>query len=154
MANVRNTDIHEENFPVATPQNASAVAEHSEGSRTPLPKFQLALLMLIQFSEPITALVIYPFINQFVRLTGITGGDDRKTGYYAGIIVSDMASKSDTLIIFTYFRNLLSFLLKAPLSFTGVVCPIALAEDLCCSLLLSGSPWPLSNSDIQLGSYP
>lgn len=57
--------------------------------RTPLPKFQLFIVFLIQFAEPITASVIYPFINQFVRDTGVTGGDQRKTGYYAGIIVSD-----------------------------------------------------------------
>ena len=54
---------------------------------TPLPKFQLFIIFLIQFAEPITALVIYPFINQFVRETGVTDGDERKTGYYAGIIV-------------------------------------------------------------------
>ncbi|TFK31030.1 major facilitator superfamily multidrug-resistance, DHA1 sub-family, partial [Crucibulum laeve] len=58
--------------------------------RTPLPKFQLFIVLLIQFAEPITGCVIYPFINQFVRAidTGVTGGDERKTGYYAGIIES------------------------------------------------------------------
>jgi hypothetical protein len=56
--------------------------------RTPLPKFQLVIVYLIQFTEPITALVIFPFINQYVHESGITGGDQRKTGYYAGIIVS------------------------------------------------------------------
>ena len=54
---------------------------------TPLPKLQMFILFLIQFSEPIAGLVIYPFINQLVRETGITQGDDRKTGYYAGVIV-------------------------------------------------------------------
>ncbi|KZP23804.1 MFS general substrate transporter [Athelia psychrophila] len=33
-------------------------------------------------------LVIYPFVNQLVRDTGITGGDQRKTGYFAGLIES------------------------------------------------------------------
>ena len=61
----------------------SAVAEKP----TPLPKFQIFIVLLIQFGEPITALVIYPFVNQFVRETGIINGDERKTGYYAGIIV-------------------------------------------------------------------
>ncbi|RDB26338.1 Protein ZINC INDUCED FACILITATOR-LIKE 1 [Hypsizygus marmoreus] len=56
--------------------------------RTSLPKFQLFIVFLIQFSEPITATVIYPFVNQFVRDTGVTRGDERKTGYYAGIIES------------------------------------------------------------------
>ncbi|PFH48483.1 hypothetical protein AMATHDRAFT_149852 [Amanita thiersii Skay4041] len=55
--------------------------------KTPLP-WQLFIVILIQFAEPITATVIYPFINQFVRETGITGGDERKTGYFAGIIES------------------------------------------------------------------
>ena len=54
---------------------------------TPLPKLQIFILFLTLFSEPITGLVIYPFVNQFVRETGITQGDERKTGHYAGIIV-------------------------------------------------------------------
>lgn len=56
--------------------------------RTPLPVFQLLSVYLIQFAEPVTALCIYPFVNQLVRETGITKGDDKRTGYYAGIIVS------------------------------------------------------------------
>jgi hypothetical protein len=59
----------------------------SDSKPTPLPKLQIFILFLTLFSEPIAGLVIYPFINQFVRETGITGGDERKTGYYAGIIV-------------------------------------------------------------------
>lgn len=54
---------------------------------TPLPIFQLLSVYLIQLSEPITATVIYPFINEFVGRTGITKGDETKTGYYAGFIV-------------------------------------------------------------------
>ncbi|KAJ6577532.1 major facilitator superfamily domain-containing protein [Mycena capillaripes] len=56
--------------------------------RTPLPKFQVFILLFIQFAEPITALVIYPFIMEFIRDTEITGGDESKTGYFAGIIES------------------------------------------------------------------
>jgi hypothetical protein len=89
MTNARDTDTHEEiSSPLATPPNEQVIMEEAEKPRTPLPKFQLALVMLMQFAEPITALVIHPFINQFVQSTGITGGDDRKTGYYAGMIVS------------------------------------------------------------------
>ena len=54
---------------------------------TPLPWAQLLILFSIQFAEPITGMVIFPFINQFVRETGITGGDETRTGYFAGIIV-------------------------------------------------------------------
>ena len=54
---------------------------------TPLPKLQLFTVFLIQLSEPITGHVIYPFINQLVRESGVTQGDGRMTGYYIGIIV-------------------------------------------------------------------
>lgn len=56
--------------------------------KTPLKKLQLFLVMSVQFSEPVTGTVIYPFINQLVRETGVTGPDARKTGYYAGVIES------------------------------------------------------------------
>ena len=59
----------------------------SDRKPTPLPVFQLLLTYLIQFAEPITATVIYPFAPHLVRSTGITGGDETKTGYYAGLIV-------------------------------------------------------------------
>lgn len=55
---------------------------------TPLPIFELLSVFLIQLSEPITATVIYPFINELVGRTGITNGDEKKTGYYAGVIVN------------------------------------------------------------------
>ncbi|OJT01791.1 Protein ZINC INDUCED FACILITATOR-LIKE 1 [Trametes pubescens] len=55
---------------------------------TPLPKLQLLILLYLQLAEPITSTVIYPFVNQLVRETGITGGDERKTGYFAGLIES------------------------------------------------------------------
>ncbi|KAJ3741890.1 major facilitator superfamily domain-containing protein [Lentinula detonsa] len=61
---------------------------NNSSSQTPLPKLQLAIVFLIQLTEPIAATVIYPFINQFVNNTGITGGNEKKTGYYAGIIES------------------------------------------------------------------
>ncbi|EIW79412.1 MFS general substrate transporter [Coniophora puteana RWD-64-598 SS2] len=57
-------------------------------TRTPLPKLQIGILMLVQLAEPITGLVIYPFINQLIAEVGITGGDDKKIGYYAGLIES------------------------------------------------------------------
>lgn len=83
---------HQGNVEPTKPFPANVQAEFrttdvGEELRTPLPKFQLFLTLLIQFAEPITALVIYPFVNQFVRDIGITKGDVSKTGYYAGIIV-------------------------------------------------------------------
>jgi len=68
-------------------QDVIANVDEEQRKSTPLPRLQLFITYLIQFSEPITALVIYPFVNQFVRDTGITKGDETKTGYYAGVIV-------------------------------------------------------------------
>jgi hypothetical protein len=61
--------------------------------RTPLPWMQLSIVYLIQFAEPITSFVIYPFINQFIRETGITKGDELNTGYFAGIIVRTLVQR-------------------------------------------------------------
>ncbi|EIW57758.1 MFS general substrate transporter [Trametes versicolor FP-101664 SS1] len=49
---------------------------------------QLTLLLLTMMAEPISSTVILPFVNQLVRETGVTGGDERKTGYFAGLIES------------------------------------------------------------------
>ncbi|KAF7376854.1 Protein ZINC INDUCED FACILITATOR-LIKE 1 [Mycena sanguinolenta] len=57
-------------------------------ARTPLPKLQLTIAMLIQAAEALSATVIFPFAPRFVRDTGITGGDERKTGYWAGVLES------------------------------------------------------------------
>jgi len=67
-----------------THENSS---DSNKDERKPLPLSQLISVFLIQGAEPVTATVIYPFINQFIRDTGITKGDEAKTGYYAGIIV-------------------------------------------------------------------
>lgn len=77
----------------------------SKTSRTPLPKAQLAIVLMLQICEPITSQSIYPYINAVSRTVeyqgigssqisfkliselDITGGDNRKVGYYAGMIV-------------------------------------------------------------------
>ncbi|KAF7330227.1 MFS domain-containing protein [Mycena venus] len=71
--------------------------------RVPIPKFQIAIVLLIQFAEPITALVIYPFVVQFVRDTGITGGDETKTGFYAGMLESSFFF-AESATVFTFGR--------------------------------------------------
>lgn len=60
---------------------------HSK-KQTPLPKLQLFTLLYIAFCEPAAGTVIYPFVVRLVTDTGITGGNQAKTGFYAGIIVS------------------------------------------------------------------
>ncbi|KAI0059263.1 MFS general substrate transporter [Artomyces pyxidatus] len=55
---------------------------------TPLPTGQIVTLLLLQLAEPITSHTILPFINQLVSELDIVGGDERKVGYYAGLIES------------------------------------------------------------------
>lgn len=55
---------------------------------TPLPVTQITILLLLLLAEPITSLSINPYINQLVSELSIVGGDERKVGYYAGVLVS------------------------------------------------------------------
>ncbi|KIK82134.1 hypothetical protein PAXRUDRAFT_832390 [Paxillus rubicundulus Ve08.2h10] len=55
---------------------------------TPLPKIQIAILLLTCVIEPIAAQSILPYINELVSELDIIGGDTRKVGYYAGLIES------------------------------------------------------------------
>ncbi|KAG9315286.1 MFS general substrate transporter [Chiua virens] len=48
----------------------------------------MSLTYLALFAEPIASAYIFPFINQLIGELGVTGGDDRKIGYYAGLIES------------------------------------------------------------------
>ncbi|KAG7090162.1 hypothetical protein E1B28_011770 [Marasmius oreades] len=83
---------------------ATTETEGTEIRRTtPLPKLQISLALLIFHAEPVTATVIYPFIPAFVRRTGITKGDEKKTGYYAGIIES-LFFISECLSVFHWGR--------------------------------------------------
>jgi hypothetical protein len=83
--------------------SSSASLLKSQRTKTPLPLFQISIAFLIQFAEPVTASVIYPFAPHLVRSTGITGGDETKTGYYVGVIVSCPSSilyfPSDALMV-------------------------------------------------------
>ncbi|KAF9237646.1 MFS general substrate transporter [Melanogaster broomeanus] len=57
-------------------------------TKTPLPVGQVSVVLFILVAEPISSTYIFPFINQLIGELGITGGDDRKIGYYAGLIDS------------------------------------------------------------------
>ncbi|KAF7980249.1 hypothetical protein HWV62_38981 [Athelia sp. TMB] len=73
---------------MSTPQATDATPLLTKKPTTALPKFQLFILLWVQLAEPITSQVIYPFINKLVAELPITGGDETKVGYYAGLIES------------------------------------------------------------------
>ncbi|KIK45637.1 hypothetical protein CY34DRAFT_509579 [Suillus luteus UH-Slu-Lm8-n1] len=55
---------------------------------TPLPQFQIGILMMLELAETVASMSIYPYINQLIREIDITGGDDAAVGYYVGLIDS------------------------------------------------------------------
>ncbi|KAF9065821.1 MFS general substrate transporter [Rhodocollybia butyracea] len=78
-----NTDRVDEETPLIT-----KIHVQKRRRPTPLPKVQISILMILQLCEPITSQSIYPYINQLISELDITGGDERKVGYYAGLIES------------------------------------------------------------------
>ncbi|KAI9439344.1 MFS general substrate transporter [Lactarius indigo] len=72
------------------PEEETPLLHGSDSPRTetPLPITQIVILLLLQLAEPITSLSIRPYVNQLVSELPIVGGDERKVGYYAGLIVS------------------------------------------------------------------
>ena len=104
------SDVPNDRVDEGTPLLASS-EESKKRKRTPLPKLQLGIALLLQICEPITSQSIYPYINavssfpsnHFLDLTrgfyllkliselDITGGDEKKVGYYAGLIVGHLS---------------------------------------------------------------
>ncbi|KAG8789025.1 hypothetical protein FRC12_013974 [Ceratobasidium sp. 428] len=70
---------------------------------TPLPRLQVSILLFMLLSEPCTAAVLLPFINNLVYEVGITKGDKSKIGYYAGLIES-LFFMTESLFILQYGR--------------------------------------------------
>ncbi|KAG8945498.1 hypothetical protein FRC04_000783 [Tulasnella sp. 424] len=91
---VKYTGSDDESSYFSSPENntlrlaGDGSSEPSPVTPTPLPVRQLTALLIGQLPEPVVATVLFPFINQLVSEIGVTGGDERKVGYYAGIIES------------------------------------------------------------------
>ncbi|KAH9008117.1 hypothetical protein EDB84DRAFT_1552105, partial [Lactarius hengduanensis] len=64
-------------------ENALLRDENPPRKETPLPITQIVVLLLLQLTEPITSLSIRPY--KISELPSV-GGDERKVGYYAGLI--------------------------------------------------------------------
>ncbi|KAJ7082393.1 major facilitator superfamily multidrug-resistance, DHA1 sub-family [Mycena belliarum] len=122
-------------------------SELSPRKRTPLPKFQLLILLSIQIAEPITGLVIYPFVVQFVRDTGITGGDEANTGFYAGLLESAFFL-AETLTVF-HFGRLSDLYGRRPVLLLG---PLGLALSVL-GFGLSKSFWALFSFRCAQGAF-
>ncbi|KAF8621491.1 hypothetical protein AX15_007756 [Amanita polypyramis BW_CC] len=72
--------------PVADEETALLSNGGRKREQTPLPKLQMTIILILNFCDPITSGSIYPYINQLIMELNVTGGDQRKVGYYAGLI--------------------------------------------------------------------
>ncbi|KAJ7056706.1 major facilitator superfamily domain-containing protein [Mycena amicta] len=94
---------------IATEQTALLQAQPTKQTqkqkqkRTPLPMKQLSIIMLIQICEPLASQSIYPYINQLISELDITGGDEKKVGYYAGMVEA-LFFLTEALVILQWSR--------------------------------------------------
>ncbi|KAH9939493.1 MFS general substrate transporter [Amylocystis lapponica] len=86
---------------------------------TPLPMLQIGILLVLQLAEPITSQCIYPFINQLISELDITGGDEKKVGYYAGLIES-LFFATEAMFVLQWSR-ISDYIGRKPVLLTGMV---------------------------------
>ncbi|KAJ7176473.1 major facilitator superfamily domain-containing protein [Mycena filopes] len=91
-------------LPSPPPKQKSTRDDGSTPTRTPLPKLQLTVILLVQICEPLSSQSIYPYINQLLRELDITGGDERKVGYYACVAFESMFYVTEALTILQWSR--------------------------------------------------
>ncbi|KAN0092805.1 Drug:H+ antiporter-1 family protein [Tylopilus felleus] len=87
--------------------------------KIPMPWGQLSLAYLVLFSETISVEYTTPFMNKFIGELGITRGDDRKIGYYVGL----MESIISVVQIFTTWQwsRLSDFIGRRPVILLGLL---------------------------------
>ncbi|KAF8879308.1 major facilitator superfamily domain-containing protein [Gymnopilus junonius] len=86
-----------------SPNEETPLLNPSEPTRAPLPKLQIAIILLLQVCEPICSQSIYPYINELVGTLDVTGGDERKVGYFAGLIES-LFFATEAITVFQWSR--------------------------------------------------
>ncbi|KAL5503784.1 hypothetical protein ACEPAH_7855 [Sanghuangporus vaninii] len=105
--------------------------------RTPLAASQFAALIFVLLSEPVTSQSIYLFINDLVKWLDVIGRDERKAGYYAGLLVESLFFACEALAVL--FRSRLAdFVGRRPFLFVGFA---RLSISMICFGLSRTSPW-------------
>ncbi|KAI0669571.1 MFS general substrate transporter [Trametes maxima] len=118
-------DALEETAPLLVHDHESAQVKKA----TPLPMGQMSILMLLALAEPITSYCISPFLNQLISELDITGGDEKKVGYYAGMMQSIFFAM-EALFVFQWAR-LSDHIGRKPVLLVGV-------GGLCISMICFG----------------
>ncbi|THU83594.1 MFS general substrate transporter [Dendrothele bispora CBS 962.96] len=68
---------------------ANSTSLYPRPPATPLPRFQVFILLMMRITEPISYTVIFPFINQMME--EVAHIPKAKVGYYAGLVESAFA---------------------------------------------------------------
>lgn len=89
----------------------------STAKYTPLPHSQIAILLLLRFCEAASTFVIFPFLNEL--LTPVAGGDEKKVGYYAGLM--DATRQLAYLVTVMFWSRLSDHIGRKPILLLGMV---------------------------------
>ncbi|KAM6493778.1 member of major facilitator superfamily multidrug-resistance, DHA1 sub-family, partial [Amanita muscaria] len=71
--------------------------------RTPLPWSQFSIILFLHMAEPLATNAIYPFTPELIRDIGITHGNEKKIGYYVGLMGS-LFFLSEAVTVFQWSR--------------------------------------------------
>ncbi|KAF8886047.1 major facilitator superfamily domain-containing protein [Gymnopilus junonius] len=64
------------------------LADNGKQKITPLPWFQICIIIFLQLAEPLTGNVVSPFAPQLIRDLNVTHGNESHVGYYVGLLQS------------------------------------------------------------------
>jgi len=83
---------------------------------TPLPLFQIAIVLLLRFCEAASTFVIFPFLNELLT---IVTGDAKKVGYYAGLM--DAIRQLAALVTVMFWSRMSDHIGRKPILLLGTL---------------------------------
>lgn len=86
---------------------------------TPIPWAQFSIILILQLAEPLTSNVINPFAPQFVRDSGVTGGNEANVGYYVGLMQSIFFATQALTVL--HWSRMSDYLGRKPIIMTGLM---------------------------------
>jgi len=84
---------------------------------TALPLSQIAIIVLLRFCETASISVVFPFLNEL--LTSVTGGDEKKVGYYAGLM--DAIRQLTSLVTVMFWSRMSDHVGRKPILLLGML---------------------------------
>lgn len=84
--NIQNDSGEEELQSPSQPQSPPPSQTQSPPPSQPFPWLQMTALLLTMIADPVWSSTMYPFLNQLIAGLSITHGDEKKVGYYSGLM--------------------------------------------------------------------